>query len=49
MSKWDYYEVFGFSKGVLIDEIKKVYCRLVKKYYLDVSKEENVIEKFKEV
>ncbi len=31
------------------DEIKKAYRRLAKKYHPDVSKEENAIEKFKEV
>lgn len=30
MSKWDYYEVFGISKSVIKDEIKKVYCKFFK-------------------
>ncbi|MED3036263.1 molecular chaperone DnaJ [Bacillus thuringiensis] len=49
MSKRDYYEVLGLSKGASKDEIKKAYRRLAKKYHPDVSKEENAIEKFKEV
>ena len=48
MSKRDYYEVLGLSKGASKDEIK-AYRRLAKKYHPDVSKEENAIEKFKEV
>ena len=49
MNKRDYYEVLGLSKGASKDEIKKAYRRLAKKYHPDVSKEENAIEKFKEV
>ncbi|MED2777609.1 molecular chaperone DnaJ [Bacillus thuringiensis] len=49
MSKRDYYEALGLSKGASTDEIKKAYRRLAKKYHPDVSKEENAIEKFKEV
>ncbi|MDM5190025.1 molecular chaperone DnaJ [Bacillus sp. DX4.1] len=49
MSKRDYYEVLGISKGASKDEIKKAYRRLAKKYHPDVSKEENAIERFKEV
>ena len=49
MSKRDYYEVLGISKGASKDEIKKAYRRLAKKYHPDVSQEENAIEKFKEV
>ncbi|WP_410993554.1 molecular chaperone DnaJ [Bacillus cereus] len=49
MSKRDYYKALGLSKGASTDEIKKAYRRLAKKYHPDVSKEENALEKFKEV
>lgn len=49
MVKRDYYEVLGISKDVLKDEIKKVYWKFLKKYYLDINKEEGVDEKFKEI
>ncbi|MCU4948985.1 molecular chaperone DnaJ [Bacillus cereus] len=49
MSKRDYYEALGLSKGASTDEIKKAYRRLTKKYHPDVSKEENALEKFKEI
>lgn len=49
MVKRDYYEVLGVNKSVFKDEIKKVYCKLLKKYYLDINKEEGVDEKFKEI
>ncbi|MGM2417730.1 molecular chaperone DnaJ [Bacillus cereus group sp. BceL062] len=48
MSKRDYYESLGLSKGASKGEIKKAYRRLAKKYHPDVSKEKNAIEKFKE-
>lgn len=35
MLKWDYYEVFGVDKSVGECEIKKVYKKLVMKYYFD--------------
>lgn len=45
----DYYVVFGVSEMVLFEDIKKVYWKLVWKYYLDVSKEDMVVDKFKDV
>ncbi|MBP3038922.1 molecular chaperone DnaJ [Bacillaceae bacterium Marseille-Q3522] len=49
MSKRDYYEVLGLSKGASKDEIKKAYRRLSKKYHPDLNKEPGAEEKFKEV
>ncbi len=49
MSKRDYYEVLGVSKGASEDEIKKSYRNLAKKYHPDVSTETNAEAKFKEV
>lgn len=45
----DYYVVMGVEFMVFLKEIKIVYCRLVCKYYLDVSLEVDVESKFKEV
>lgn len=33
----DYYLILGLSKGVSGEEIKRVYCKLVWKYYLDMN------------
>lgn len=49
MSKRDYYEVLGLSKGASDDEIKKAYRKMAKKYHPDVNKEAGAEEKFKEV
>ncbi|PAE23298.1 MULTISPECIES: molecular chaperone DnaJ [Bacillaceae] len=49
MSKRDYYEVLGISKGASKDEIKKAYRKLSKKYHPDINKEPDADEKFKEV
>lgn len=49
MSKRDYYEVLGVSKGASQDEIKKAYRKLSKKYHPDINKEADAEEKFKEV
>ncbi|GIN55833.1 molecular chaperone DnaJ [Lederbergia ruris] len=49
MSKRDYYEVLGVSKGASKDEIKKAYRRLSKKYHPDINKEPGADEKFKEI
>ncbi|WP_158735052.1 molecular chaperone DnaJ [Alteribacillus sp. YIM 98480] len=49
MSKRDYYEVLGLDENASVDEIKKAYRKLARKYHPDVNKEENAEEKFKEV
>ncbi len=49
MSKRDYYEVLGISKGASTDEIKSAFRKLARKYHPDVSREENAEEKFKEI
>lgn len=49
MSKRDYYEVLGLSKGASDDEIKRAYRKMAKKYHPDVNKESGAEEKFKEV
>ena len=49
MSKRDYYEVLGLSKGASVDEIKKAYRKLSKQYHPDLNKEEGAEAKFKEI
>lgn len=49
MSKRDYYEVLGLSKGASKDEIKKAYRKLSKQYHPDINKEADAADKFKEI
>ena len=49
MTKKDYYELLGLNKGASVEEVKKAYKQLAKKYHPDVSKEPNAEEKFKEI
>lgn len=45
----DYYSILGLKKGASIDEIKKAYKTLAKKYHPDVSSEADAEKKFKEI
>ncbi|WP_332690873.1 molecular chaperone DnaJ [Halalkalibacter lacteus] len=49
MSKRDYYEVLGVDQSASVDEVKKAYRKLARKYHPDVNKEADATEKFKEV
>lgn len=49
MSKRDYYEVLGIDKNASVDEVKKAYRKLARKYHPDVNKAADATEKFKEV
>ncbi|MEC5422206.1 molecular chaperone DnaJ [Virgibacillus sp. C22-A2] len=48
MSKRDYYDVLGVSKGAPKEEMKKAYRKLARKYHPDVNKEDGAADKFKE-
>jgi molecular chaperone DnaJ len=45
----DYYSVLGLQKGASIEEVKKAYKLMAKKYHPDVSQERDAEKKFKEV
>ncbi len=47
--KRDYYDVLGLKHGASVDEVKKAYKGLAKKYHPDLNKEQGSEEKFKEI
>jgi molecular chaperone DnaJ len=49
MNKRDYYEVLGLTKGASKEEIKKAYRKLSKQYHPDINKDDNAVDKFKEI
>ena len=45
----DYYKIMGVSKNATLEEIKKAYKQLAKKYHPDLNKDPGSTEKFKEI
>ena len=49
MARKDYYKILEISKSASLDDIRKAYKSLAKKYHPDVNKEPGAEEKFKEI
>jgi curved DNA-binding protein len=49
MKYQDYYQILGVARDASMEDIKKAYRRLARKYHPDVSKETNAEERFKEL
>ncbi|MEW6713175.1 MAG: DnaJ domain-containing protein, partial [Candidatus Riflebacteria bacterium] len=49
MAKRDYYEVLGVPKNADEAELKKAFRNLARQYHPDVNKNEDAVEKFKEI
>ncbi|MDX1901749.1 MAG: DnaJ C-terminal domain-containing protein [Gammaproteobacteria bacterium] len=45
----DYYKILGVARDAKLDEVKRAYRKLARKFHPDVSKEPNAEERFKEV
>lgn len=45
----DFYETLGLKKGATIDEVKKAYRQLARKYHPDVNKESGAEDHFKKI
>ena len=49
MEYQNYYKILGVSRDATVNEIKKSYRKLARKYHPDVSRDPNAEEKFKQV
>lgn len=49
MAQNDFYKILGLTKTATVDEIKRSYRKLARKYHPDVNKNTEAIEKFQEI